>query len=661
VTVDWSNEEFDPEPGPQKVEPEFTLARATDLNALYEKSKAESIRGAAYKTVATFAGLTRRKLWLREGNSARTDGHEIIAPFEHPYFYQILEHELSHILFQSDGIAKVQFIASYLAVMDDALKKQNTPGLGGLMQPLTEFMNTIVGVLEDVRCESLWKLLYPGSFELLQECHRKEVAKFMDRAHMSLGVYFIITSTGGEPHKGRFSRFRPALLEAMRKVERRSFGATLAVSKWLMQHLVSEALREMRGQPPPQKLKPAPPSPGPQPAFSSTEPSPALGAGETKDHVVPPEFKPEPVMADLTERFEGVKMLIADTDTPSALFMRVDDVQEGKFPSHSEKQRAIELARYVAKLNTADEAQLDQYLTGSEAAMQDIVEEAREALGVQMEVDDWITKNAFGKVNLKDVPSAHSTPLLPEDRDTVQKLRSVFFRVMGRRKSELQEQGSVIDVTAYVEALIAQQPAPCFQAEEKGRGFKVVLLIDRSGSMAGSKTAQAERACRILAKALDFPFVEFHIWGFQSIKNSELDISRFDTKRKDFTFVSKHAVVSGNTPLHLALRVVTRFMESGAESKQIICLTDGWPTHVSKKGHSYGTKTLSTFVREEVRLARRLGMNVTGVLIGKDAKDDLLSFMFGSETNWKRMSEKDFGDELVRLVSTSFVRYLRNG
>jgi hypothetical protein len=619
---------------------EYALGKAVDLDALYRKTLEENIRGAAYKTVATFAGLTRRRLWLKDGNSPRTDGHEIIAPFEHKYFYQIVEHELSHVLFQSNGLAKKLFIESYLAVIDDALKKANTIGLGGVQSQMAEFLNAVVGVLEDIRCESLWALLYPGSYELLQACHREEMQKWKDRAHMSLGVYFTVVAAGIEPPPGRYSRFLPYLLEAMGKVKRRSFGATLAVSKWLVQHLVSEALREMRGLPPPPKGLPQDPSGTP-----------------SADHVV----SVEPVVADVTERFEGMKRLVAESDTPSALFMRANDTELPKYPRKEEAQHAKDLANFVARLNTNDAKQLEDYLTGSEAAMNDIVAEAREALGQQMEVDDWITKNAFGKVNLKDVPAAGNSALAPEDRDTVQKLRAVFFRVMGRRKYELHEQGSIIDVPAYIEARLTRQPVPCFQAEEKGRGFKVILLIDRSGSMAGAKTKQAERACRILAKALDFPFVEFHIWGFQSIHGSELDITRFDTKQKDFTFVSKNAIVSGNTPLHLALRVCNRFMEAGAEAKQIICLTDGFPTHVSKKGNAYGTKTLSGFVREEVRHARRLGMNVTGVLVGRDVGDDMLSFMFGPTTNWRRMPEKSFGDELVRLVSTSFVKYLRNG
>lgn len=631
---------------------EYVLGRAVDLNALYQKTLEENIRGAAYKTVSTFAGLTKRRLWLKDGNSPRTDGHEIIAPFGHKFFYQIVEHEISHILFQSDGLAKRLFVENYLARLDEALKKANTLGLGWAKSGLSDFLNTIIGVLEDIRVESLWALLYPGSFELLQICHKEEMSKWREHAHMSIGVYFTVVSANVEPVPGRYDRYRPYLLEAMTKVRRRSFGATLAVSKWLVQHLVSEALRDMRGLPPTQQNDAQP---------SETGARSLPGGDPPKDHVVSKFQPPEPVEADVTERFEGMKRLVAESDTPSALYMRANDTEPPKYPRKEEVQRAERLANFVMRFNTNDAQQLESYLSGSEAAMNDIVSAAREALGQQMEVDDWITKNAFGKVNLKDIPPATTEDLLPEDRDTVQKLRTIFFRVMGRRKYELQEQGSIIDVPAYIETKLTRQPVPCFQAEERGRGFKVILLIDRSGSMAGEKTKQAERACRILAKALDFPFVEFHIWGFQSIRNSELDITRFDTKKKDFTFESKNAIVSGNTPLHLALRVCNKFMEAGAEAKQIICLTDGFPTHISKKGNAYGTKTLTAFVRDEVRQARRKGINVTGVLIGQEVRDDMLSFMFGPPSNWRRMPKKDFGNDLVRLVSASFVKYLRYG
>lgn len=615
----------------------------TDLDALYKKAKQDTIRGAAYKTVATFAGLTRRKLWLREGKTAHTDGHEIVAPFEHEGFYQLVEHELSHILFQSDGLAKQLFIERYTATMAEALRQGGMEFPPGLKQAFGEFMNEVIGVLEDIRCESLWSLLYPGSYDLLQKIHKKEVVRFLDRAHMSSAMYFIVLSAGVDPPKGKYTRMRPLFEEAMRKVERRSFGATLAVSKWLIQKLVTEELRwmrELRRNADPNNL---PGGANYQPASSPTAPAEAQ--------------KP----ADVSERFEGIKRLLAENDVPSALDMMVNDVGAPKFESRDAKRRANELVNYVVNLNTANEAVMDTYLQGSEQAMLDIVEEARASLHQQMEVDDWMTKNAFGKVNLKDVRPGTVRPLSPDDTGTLRKLRSLFFRVMGRRKYELHERGSSIDVAAYIEAKLNREVRPCFNAEEKGRGFKVLVLIDRSGSMSGSRTVQAERACRILTRALDFPFVEFNVWGFQSLSNGELDITRFPTKEKHFSFESKEARVAGNTPLHLALRVVNRYMEVGSEAKQIICITDGFPTHVAKSGHAYGTKTLVNFVRDEVRYARKRGTNVTGVLIGSGMKTELLAQMFGSRQNWHQLSDERFGDELVRLISTSFMQYLRNG
>ena len=78
----------------------------------------------------------------------------------------------------------------------------------------------------------------------------------------------------------------------------------------------------------------------------------------------------------------------------------------------------------------------------------------------------------------------------------------------------------------------------------------------------------------------------------------------------------------------------------------------------------YGSSQLKAFTRQEVREARRKGIAVTGVVIsGKyhAISDPDMKFMFGHKRHWKRMSEDRFGQDLIRLVTTSFMNYLRHG
>jgi len=371
----------------------------------------------------------------------------------------------------------------------------------------------------------------------------------------------------------------------------------------------------------------------------------------------PPEDRVVPDTGALA-RAKALEELLKTMDVPSALFAWKDDVQPTKTATPEEKKRGRELAEYVSKLDTKDATKLDAFLAASESKMVEVVEQARKNLGSDDGKHGWFTLPSAFLVNLKDVKTDDGLELSPDDATTARKLKSMFYRVLGRRRFALHDTGNEIDVTAYIEALVSKQMVPCFKTEERGRGFKVLVLVDRSGSMLGMKTEQAERACRTLETALRFPFVEFNVWGFQSYKMGEIDITRF--KRGSMNFSDAGLKVAGATPLHHALRVAIRFMEQGSEAKQIILLTDGAPSHATRTENRFSTKTMLTYARNEIRHARRQGMNVTGVVIGDEMKDEQLAFMLGPRANWQRMETEKLGDGLVRAVSSSFVKYLHN-
>lgn len=598
------------------------------LEALYEEGRAESLKGTIYRTVATFAGLTGRALSVKDNRIPQTDGYEILVPLSDPYAYQHVEHELAHILFESNAVAKEAFITGLLRQIRESFVITGMPQLEeDQTDALKELLSTLIGLLEDARVESLWGLLYVGSAALMKEMHRAYVAPQLKNAQRSLASFLVVAATGSQPPSGSYDRYRPALEEALGKVQRRGFTATLLIAKWLLQKLVDEAVRTR--------------------VLAAQALSKGTGAPDTKTLVV-----------SARQRRIALADILRDDHTPSVLSLVADDFKKPEEPSKEESDAGKTMASAALNMKTIPE-ELEKFLSYSEQKMRDRVEHLRAALSQPLEVDGWITKNTFGKVNLKDITGSKTgADLSAEDLAAVQRLRGLFYRVMGRRKTSLQETGTVIDVAAYIAAKVSNQYGPVFKHDELGRGFKVLVLLDRSLSMEGEKTDQAERACKVLAKALAFPFVEFHVWGFQSIEDTELDLTRFNTTA--LSFKSKRTRVDGDTPLHLALRVAGRFMGLGTESKQIIVLTDGWPSFTSKHGE-VDPRTLSRFVREESRRARHDGVHVTGVVIGGEAsmKDDGLNYMFGP--NWKRLTPGNLGEGLVQVVASSFLKYLHNG
>jgi hypothetical protein len=262
-----------------------------------------------------------------------------------------------------------------------------------------------------------------------------------------------------------------------------------------------------------------------------------------------------------------------------------------------------------------------------------------------------------------------------EDQDTVRRLRSIFNRVLGRVRSGMDDTGAEIDVPAYIQARLTGEGVPCFRHEQRGQGFKALLVVDRSSSMAGWKEQQVERAARVVRRALDYPFVEERMWGFQSLGHGQIDITRMAPGVE--TFNTKKSAVGGVTPLNVAVRVAARQLEKGTEAKQLYVITDGFPVFSKRDGESYGTLSLLLWTRDEIHKARQHGISVTGVIIGEDLSDHMVSMVFGPRRYWKRVTVADtgtvdadgepivtaerLGSELVSLLSTSFVEYLKRG
>ncbi len=68
---------------------------------------------------------------------------------------------------------------------------------------------------------------------------------------------------------------------------------------------------------------------------------------------------------------------------------------------------------------------------------------------------------------------------------------------------------------------------------------------------------------------------------------------------------------------------------------------------------------LQYLVRDQVHKARKSGINVTCLMIGSEVPKEQLQRMFGSEANWKVISNDRLGSDLVSVVTSSFVKFLK--
>lgn len=587
-----------------------TQLRKDDLDDLYQDSLQTDVRPSAFKTVELFGNLIKRKLELRDEATASTSQGVIYAPFKSPFFYTAVEHELAHLLFESDPLAKRAFIKEYVAATERILAEQKLEGLSAdELDELRSLVSTVVGVIEDARIYSLWSMMYAGSAVLMRQMHQQEVRGYLRAAHRSLESFFVVAATGLKVPQGPFSQYEPVLKQAMAMVERKSFTATLVVSKWLVNQVVTLVLKN-----------------------SNT--------------------------ADPQARVQGLKQLLEHNGTLSQLLAIANDWDDA-LPISVDAQTNGRAQAQAALQQSLDSERLNAFLNETAHAMERRVGEIVEALSEQQKqtAKDWVQKSLSGPAVIHD-PKPATTPVEmgANDEAAVARLRSLFYRVMSRKRHALHEAGSTLDVSAFVAARVARRLDPCFREEERGRGFKVVVLLDRSSSMQGQKTQQAERACRMLVRALRFPFVEFHVWGFTSLDGKQLQLTRFSARTTSY----EAAKVDGFTPLHLAMEAARAETMLGTSAKQIIVITDGWPAHLTEE-REVSVSALLARVRKEVQTCRRRGTNVTLLAIGNDMDDTGLNLMMGARKHWQRLHPKKLSDGVVRAVAASFTQYLRNG
>lgn len=656
---------------------------AIDVDAILELPGGKrSVKSMCYKTVETFAGIVQRKLWLKDAKHGqpRTNGFLIEVPFAHDRAYQYCEHELSHILFETDPVAKLQFTTEYSAKIAEVAEKAGHP-INERM--LRVGLDGLVNVLDDERVISLWGLLYKGSEKIMRRMKYQEAEPYLGWAHEDFLSLLTMVASGNQVPSGELDRYVPYMVEALRKVHLRDYYGCMVTAKWLVVQLVSEIIRASQGEDPPpmpgpsmgvamggaiggqsgadglpEEQEPQGPPQMPWEDDDASEDDQAPAGGHGQDAWQPPE-----VDAGLEARAKALQDAVEGLGTvPDALKSTVGEVSESKFKARGQDARANRLARAAMNADVKDGDKLEKALGASTSQMLRIVDKARHATRNTPNHDDTIRRDAMAKVLFHDVkPSEHADPhqrLGDADEEAIRRLRAIFHRVLGRRTNMLDHSGTQLDVGAYIERRMTGEPIPVFRVESFGRGFRALVLVDRSSSMRGQRTAQAERACRIVSRALNFPFVQSQVWGFQSWKDGEVDITRFTPGRERFE--SDSARVGGVTPLHTAVRVAIRELEEGNEFKNLFVISDGFPVFAKRDGAVFGTQTLMNFVRANVRQARRHGIGVTGVMIGKDTQAKAMGHMFGPSKYWCIVSEKSFSNDLIQLITGSFVEYLRS-
>jgi hypothetical protein len=634
--------------------------------------------------------------------------------------YLGFEHEWQHSIFKSDLIARVLFVDQYA----DQLRKQ-TPHVDEI--ELKNFLALFINAFDDIRCNSLWEKVYPGSAAAIWERWKRLTEERADEVSEDF-LSFIFAVAFGVPTdpQGEFEPLRPVIEWGLAKVKYRGFSNMLVDIRVVLDRCMGALMSRV---PPPQPAMPQQGQPQQQQGGSSGNQSTQEGSpGSDRDEDAggaggPTEVEPDGdnggarggdeeggssseapradsppapthipsadlVQATPQERAEALKKLMADAkalDEKEAHPEAGDELKKDGIPQSAMAMVAQALGKDIQDLQAVDQALPDQL----DQDMQQALDQLQNGM-VNKSGDSQLTSGAKARILLVDVfPEGvrnDSIELSEDERFAVSRMRSAFYKTLGRQKAKRSVEGNVVDVQAAIQYLSDHQDPEVFENDVTQQGFAYAILCDMSGSMDGS-FRNVCHAAEMLKQALDFPFVIGKLWGFRGgedipgrkSETAEVWMYRYMRACRGYTGITKLSSFiphlnrfnridvpvrcGGLTPMNSAINVAVTDLwrrMPASMAKRLFLLTDGSPCHHKVNGQGLPEWMLRSFVAKEINLARQHGVQVYTIVIGEHSiEDDECKKMFGARQFWRKTEQSQVYKELRDLVLANFTRYIK--
>lgn len=666
--------------------------------------------------------------------------------------YRGFEHEWQHIIFKSDLVARKIFCDQYA----DQLVKQ-APHVDRV--ELEKFLSFLVNVFDDLRVNSLWEKIYPGSAAAIWDRWRYFTHRMGDEVNKDF-MKFIMAIAFGLPTnpQGELEPMRPVVEWAVKKVKYKGFANMLIDIRAMLDRCMGALLAKIpapkpRLQPPPPPSLSTPqqgasdeqegsqeeeergseegqPDQEAQPGGSSNQSSShrtgnspgesnsprSEDSGSEQDRTEAEEAGPEDYGAQQGgaggtaenegESGQGAVAIPSASKVPASGQERSDALQrlmQGAAeidPKEQHAEPSVEdldeakasqalraLLMKALNQDISDLADLDALMpTGDvDDDMQRQLDQLQHGAGAKSE-SSLLTGNAKAKVRLIPVTKegTATTPLVEldeEERFYINRMRSAFFRTLGRQKAKRAPSGNQVDVQALIQYRGDHQDPNVFENEDVNQGFAYSVLCDMSGSMSMSFPIVC-KAVEMLKEALHFPFVVGNLWGFRGGErvpgagydnSAEVWMYRYardvNWYQGTVPYREGHKVIrlpvncGGITPMNSAINVsathLWRRMPAGM-AKRMFLLTDGSPLQMKVSGAQIPDFILRQFVAKEIRDARKHGIQVYTIVIGDHAiPEEQCLQMFGPRKYWRRVGQEKVGSALANLVLSNFSKYIR--
>jgi len=612
--------------------------------------------------------------------------------------YLGFEHEWQHILFKTDPKTAKLFLAPWVHEL-----KQKAPHVDPAQ--LERFLFYVLNAFDDIRCNSLWELLYPGSADRIWRRWTRISNSRGAEANSENFIAFLFAVALGTPtvSDGPFEPLRPCIEWGMHHIRYKGYQRSLVVARLALNQCLDKLLEEMH--PPPPSQAPQQPQQGGQDAQQAQAGSAGAGASSGT-----------PGDAGGASDQGQAGGSVPDGASQSASASEPHDQGTGDVPVPDASQVSNALSSLIRHSTQFDEqenhplpdkvdmttvpdavrsaiAQVFQDVDGAiptdedigqiDGDMQQAIDSFRDGM-TQVSPDSQLMADAKAKILFIDVKPENirsKVALKEKELEAVERMRSVFFRTLGRQKMQRNESGVSIDVDSAIQFAIEPNDSSIFEQDMNNQGFGYLTLCDMSGSMDGERLYQVMHAGEMLRRSLRFPFVDGRRWGFRGGEGGKYDrsgqvwIYRWDRECEGYLGSAKPAgknysipvECGGLTPMHSAIRVASRYLltqMSPGMAKYLFLLTDGSPCSAKSSGQGLPTWVLQQYVMKEIQWARQRGVNVYTLVIDGGIDDQECRKMFGPPRFWRNASSRDDENSVDRvlqnLVIQNFEKYLRS-
>ena len=626
--------------------------------------------GVCYDLVKLAGHVLKRPVLLKVGTqiqNAATDGKTIFLPKLHPQRRIAVKHEISHLYFKSNIALRLLFVKDLVVQVE---REFGTTLHSLQKEKLISDTCFIINVFDDLRVNSLWGLLYPGDGRDMQEWYHDDVAPRMlvkanetypdgDISHLM--TYIILVSMGQPAKSTLWGQFKDDIEIAAGNVCYKTFNACLLIVKGLLLKILRKHFEDAQKDTNPQPPSPqTPPNPTDRP-----DDDPELRDAQDAAGDQTPDPDLDDLMKDKLKKSDAGKEILAKIIEARSPGQEFKDDNAGFDYQRTAPLRGddMEAADILCKIDTQD---LDQILPEMENDAIDDVAEIQRALAEQDNIapgrsyrneGEWLKKSAKFRLNLHYIKEKDVKPALfsREDMEVALRWKRFFQRILGTLSQRTDETGYDLVTDLYIQQKISKEPLDCFRVDSKGRGFRINLCLDMSGSMQGSRFATVERLARTLQIALDFPFVRLGIWGFNSRSHGDVDLYKFPKSATGFT--SDVAQVSGATPLPQAIQIVGRDLTAGRDDSHLFVLTDGDPVYTADNSKEIARTILVNWTQDAVRELRDQKVMTYCFMIDFSPRKSEMNKMFGSD--WREVRENQVYHDAFELIKSKFIRFLR--